>query len=472
MAAGGAEVINTHSSGTYASKAPGRYEHHHQHYRQPPPPHPAPRDAVERDFREGPAPTMATAALMNPAAPYPGHPHSYASGYPHASMGPSIGGMMSPVEPPRPSADDNEGPPQQHRQSLPSISNILSSARSDYPPPTALTTNLPSGGPGAPASAAPASSLPSPYSATPRSYPDTPIEKGPSPRPLQQPTTAAPPPPPPPPPTYPPNQQSLPAFSGSPGSRQFGGGRPGPPPIVGPFSAPHPSSPTKLDTLHPESDKPPEPHHLNGGYPLPTPPVMPYQTAGPSPPGQLPPGQMPLLGPGYPVSPRHAGPPGHGHGPPGPPGHPVPPVPPLHSPYESQQTPRPEDDNGHGRVRYDTTMNRHFEAWGYQESLTRVSLPVLGSDGVGVLLFCTDFFFFNLTGGIGRENHLQLCGGLRVNCPGTAHCTTDSGAAANGKRDCDHAEEYRLRQTLAGNRPGIGAAERPERDARKAEGPL
>lgn len=98
-----------------------------------------------------------------------------------------------------------------------------------------------------------------------------------------------------------------------------------------------------------ELTKPPEPMHPSVGHANPPPP--PHSSYPPQP-SHLPPGQYPLSHSG--LSPRHAGP-----------------------PYPSYDQPRPpvpsEEEYAMQRNRYDnSTLNRHFEAWGYQDFLNKV----------------------------------------------------------------------------------------------------
>lgn len=107
---------------------------------------------------------------------------------------------------------------------------------------------------------------------------------------------------------------------------------------------------------------PPGPPSSAYGYPEqrdPTKPPEAVPNAGhtnPPPPPQIPypAGQYPL--PPAPISPHHLGPP-------------LPPYdqsrPPLHA----------DEDYGMHRTRYDSTLNRHFESWGYQDCLNKVCPP-------------------------------------------------------------------------------------------------
>lgn len=261
---------------------------------------------------------MATATLLTPSTHYPPQP-SFSSGYSHSTSSASISNMISAE--PRKTLDDNEHP---NRQLLPSISEVISGTNpGPYPsaPPSATQ---------------PVSSLPSPFASGPRAYTES--EKHSSPQPMH------------PASSYATRQDALPAFSNSP--RIPFSNRPPLPPV----SDRHPSPPSKLDgpPLHHihEQQKPPEVHHLlNGVYAH---PPLPAQV--PYPQGQLPPGQVPL--PAYPISPRHAMQP---HAP---------------GPYDPRSAPHPthqEEADYAARARYDATVNRHYENWSYQDSLSRVS---------------------------------------------------------------------------------------------------
>jgi len=119
---------------------------------------------------------MATATLLNPSNTY--HHHSpFTSGYSqHATAGRSpsmsVPGMITPAESRR-TSDEPENA--SHRQSLPSIKDVISGTKPpSFPPPP--SSSLTSGPPGLP-SPFPPSAIP------PRSYPDGPQDRS-SPRPL------------------------------------------------------------------------------------------------------------------------------------------------------------------------------------------------------------------------------------------------------------------------------------------------
>ncbi|TQN63834.1 GATA zinc finger domain-containing protein 10 [Colletotrichum shisoi] len=262
---------------------------------------------------------MATAALISPSSTHYGHPSSFSSGYHHATPGPSIAGMISPIEPRRPS-DESETP---HRQSLPSLSEVISGAKpGPYPPSQASSMSG-------------SQSFPSPFApGPPRSYAESSTDKN-SPRP------------PHPASTYAPRQEALPAMSDPPRPPPFGGRPPAPLSI---FSATQPSPPHKSEHMRdidPRAAEPANPYAQHQPPP-PPPPIYPH-------PSQLPPGQVPL--PAYPVSPRHGGPPSP-------------------SPFEAQ---RPaahaeEAEYSPGRPQYDRTLvTRHLDAWGYQDCLSRMA---------------------------------------------------------------------------------------------------
>ncbi|WYZ41743.1 hypothetical protein EsH8_V_000638 [Colletotrichum jinshuiense] len=279
--------------------------------------HPPPRDPLERHYRDAPA--MATAALISPSTTPYGHPSSFSSGYQHAAQGPSIAGMISPIEPRRPS-DESETP---HRQSLPSLSEVISGAKpSPYPP------SQPSSMPGTQSFSS------SPFAhGPPRSYAESSTEKN-SPRPLH------------PASTYAPRQEVLPAISDPQRPPPYASR---PPPPLSSFSGAQASPTHKPEHMRESDTRATEPVGPYAQHPAP-PPATIYNHPHPS---QLPPGQVPL--PAYPVSPRHGG------------------GPPLSSPFDAQR-PAPQAEHaeyGPARGQYDRTLNRHLDAWGYQDCLSR-----------------------------------------------------------------------------------------------------
>ncbi|KAJ0158201.1 GATA zinc finger domain-containing protein 10 [Colletotrichum tanaceti] len=261
---------------------------------------------------------MATATLISPSSTHYGHPPSFSSGYHNASSGPSIAGMISPIEPRRPS-DESETP---HRQSLPSLSEVISGAK-PCPYPPSQTSSM-SG----------SHSFPSPFApGPPRSYAESSTDKN-SPRP------------PHPASTYAPRHEALPAMSDPPRLPSFAGRPPAP---LSSFPATQPSPPHKSEHMRDIDPRAAEP---TGPYaqhqpPPPPPPIYPH-------PSQLPPGQVPL--PAYPVSPRHGGPP-------------------MSSPFEAQgpAAHAEEAEYGSGRSFDRTLVTRHLDAWGYQDCLTRMA---------------------------------------------------------------------------------------------------
>lgn len=270
---------------------------------------------------------MATATLMSASAPYHPHPHHSYSSYPHSAPGPapatSIPGMISPVEARR-TSDDPDTP---HRQSLPSISEVISGAKPGTYPPLPQTS-LP-----------PTQSLPSPFaSSTPtRGFGDAGMEKNPSPRTLH-PTSSG----------FSRPETSLPAFSDP--ARPSLQNRPAPP-LLNTFPGQQPPPPVKMETAEAEQRHGDGPQ-MGPGYHHPPPSQPPSGLYSQT--GRLPPGQLPL---GYPVSPRHNGPS-------------------LPSPFESQRPPVYGDDGGFGHDRSNEhkwgVENRNFESWSYADYMSLV----------------------------------------------------------------------------------------------------
>ncbi|KAK1754675.1 hypothetical protein QBC47DRAFT_223602 [Echria macrotheca] len=275
-----------------------------------------PRERIDTSYRE--VPPMATAALVSPGGPYHHSPHSSFSSSYHSGPPTSIPGMISPVDSRR-ASDDSEGP---HRQSLPSISEVISGTKAtSYPPP-------------APAPPPHSQGLPSPFAASgPRPFGDFSSDKNPSPRTLL-------------PSSGYPRPDTLPAFSDP--SRPALSNRPAPPPL-NTFPGRHPSPPVKMEQ-HEAEQRHAEQQPYSAGHQ--------HQSSNPpnmyTPPAR-PPGQLPL--PQYPVSPRNNGPA-------------------LPSPYEAPRPPMYADerDQSHNRDgEYRSTLDKAFESWGYTEVLNTVA---------------------------------------------------------------------------------------------------
>lgn len=233
-------------------------------------------------------------------------------------------GIISPADSRR-TSDESEPV----RQSLPSISEVISgtkpAASSAYPPniPTSM-----SGG----------HNLPSPFATSAPSRPFADISSQDrqhnSPR---MPHGTAP---------YPPREH-LPPFPDP--SRGPLTTRPPPPPPVNTYNGIHPSTPMKLESHGVERQRE-EHHHMNGSYPQP--PRESSQLPYPQP-GHLPPGQVPL--PAHPMSPRYVGPS-------------------LPSPFDGSRSSAHEDEFRRSGNKYEQTVNRYHEAWGYAESLAKVCI--------------------------------------------------------------------------------------------------
>lgn len=269
---------------------------------------------------------MAAASVLPPSAHYQPQ-SSYPSNYSHPSSSASVANMITPE--PRRASDDSES---STRQSLPSISEVISGTRpGQYPQPA--HPNLQS-----------SSGLPSPFTpASARQYSES--DKHPSPPHHHS-------------ASFPPRQDTLPAFSGSP--RPPFNGRPGLPPVTD--RRPTPPTKSEMPPHHmQEPPKPTDPRQMNGAYsqPPPMPTSAPYQ------PGQLPPGQMPL--PPYQVSPRHASP---------------------HIPGQFDSRPSHHEEAEYAaRARYEAPLARPpFESFSYTEALTRVSLLRCTSNHLDTLI--------------------------------------------------------------------------------------
>lgn len=285
-----------------------------------------PRERIETSYRDGPA--MATAPLVSPNTPYQHqHHNSFSSSYPYSAPTTGMPGMISPVEPRRPSEGSEQG--HSHRQSLPSISEVFSERKSlGYapPPPSASMHQAPG--------------LPSPFTSAPPPRPFSDMastDKNPSPRALHPTSTF-------------PRPETLPAFS-DPGRHGLAS-RPVPPPL-NTFPGQQPSPPVKIEQLEAEQ-RHAEAQSLNTSHRPPPPPHLPGLYAET---GRLPPGQLPLsASSAYPISPRHSGPP-------------------LPSPYDAQRPPAygEEADYAHHRPSdYKANFDKHFQANGYQDALQAV----------------------------------------------------------------------------------------------------
>lgn len=272
---------------------------------------------------------MATAAILNPAPHYQPQYPSYSS-YSHQPSGPNMPAIISPVEPRRHAADEHEPP----RQSLPSIQEVIGAKA---PPAPAFPPSISTAVSGAP-------SLPSPFatSTNSRPYPDlsSPPDRHASPRSLHHPAS------------YPPRSEAMPPFHDP--NRPSLSARPAPPPVNTYHPAARPSPPPlKMESRAPERHA--EGHRVNG-YPhsaVSESTSLPY----PQQPVQLPPGQLPLSA-HTPMSPRYSSGPS------------------LPSPFERSVNSTMHDDADYrrrgGDGKYEQALNRHFEAWQYQESLAKV----------------------------------------------------------------------------------------------------
>ena len=170
---------------------------------------------------------MATATVVQPSSAYPASA-SYSSNYP-----PSGSSMITSADSRR-SADDGDS---SKRQSLPSISEVISNTKSSSYTPTAQTNPQPS------------NSFPSPFSGPPRTYGEA--EKHSSTQSMRQTTSFAP------------SREPLSSFADSP--RNSYNSRP-----ALPSPADRRASPSTKPELPPHHypHEPPQDHRpLNGGYP-------------------------------------------------------------------------------------------------------------------------------------------------------------------------------------------------------------
>ncbi len=339
---------------------------------------------------------MATATVLAPSAHYPTQT-SYSSGYPqHPPPAAANSSNMMTTEPRR-SSDDNEST---GRQSLPSISEVISGARpGQYPPAHAGLQS----GPG----------LPSPFTQANHQYPEA--DKRSSPQPVH------------PASGFPQRPEPLPALTDSPR-----------PPFTGRHSLPpvsdrRPTPPAKSEIAHQHAAKPSDSHPQNGAYAHPPPPPPPaptsHPTSHPYQPGQLPPGQVPL--PNYPISPRHGVPIAPGH-------------------YDPRGQPvHPDDADFANRARYDPSLSRHFETWNYQDSLSRVRAVTFTVYGLAAYLRATDWVLL--------PHHLQFRRSIYPNRTGATWVATHPPTIADGSRSLGDACKCRLDQALSRTGQGRGA---------------
>lgn len=264
---------------------------------------------------------MATAVIIKSTTTYSPSSQALNTHYPHINHTPTIAEMIPPTEARRHS-DPSEVLP--HRQSLPSISEVISSTTSTssgFPPTSVSATQS-------------LSPFPPSFATQPRPYGESQAARDKvSSRSTHTPSYGRP--------------EPLVPFVESPRNTTFN--PPSGPPNPAPFG-PHPSTTIKQDQSRFDSDKTSSDQHPNGSYSQPV-PLAPYSVVG-----QLSNAHS-SLSLAYPMSPRHI-------------------IPPLPPPFESQRALRAEEtEPPHTRPRYDLTLNRHIEAWSYQECLSRVSHP-------------------------------------------------------------------------------------------------
>ncbi|KAH7120185.1 hypothetical protein B0J13DRAFT_649664 [Dactylonectria estremocensis] len=261
---------------------------------------------------------MAMAMLITPSSRHPPQP-SFSSDYHHSSSGASISNMISSVQPQKPANGLNSS----NRQPLPSISELIQNTKPSPSPPTS------------PSNTQPGSNLSSSFAAVPRSF--LKAEKHSLPQ-LLRPASS-----------FPPQQDALTFFTGS--RRPPFTSRLLLPPISDRQAGPSAKPNISPQQHHPQQQRPPRPHHpLNGVHAHRHPPPPPARVAYK--PGQQPPGQMRL--PASPISPKHAV------------------LPHASKPYNPWAPPHTEKGVYAPRARYDTTVNRHFEIWSYQEYLSQI----------------------------------------------------------------------------------------------------
>ncbi|TRX92042.1 hypothetical protein FHL15_007139 [Xylaria flabelliformis] len=246
-------------------------------------------EARNRHFHE--PPTMAAAALLNPATGYHAHSQTFSSPYHQPGPPPVATTMMPPGDSKRLSNEVENVP----RQSLPSLAEVFPAGKPSHHAPTTPTT------------LATSQNLPPPFVSVgppPQQRP----EPGPEPRPL---------------PTHEEKYFRYPSRHDS-GPSQGAG-----------------SQSSFSFSEHNDMSKAPDPAPSSNHMSSQPPPSIPY-----------PPGQLPLSAAS--AAPRHHGP---------------------FPPYDSHRPPPPRADEEYGmqRTRYDTTLNRHFEAWGYTDCLGKIA---------------------------------------------------------------------------------------------------
>ncbi|KAG6238384.1 hypothetical protein E4U24_007153 [Claviceps purpurea] len=361
-------------SATIAEQHPRQQAHLHQPQRTltPPAAYQSQSGHLERRYREQPS-SMAAAAVLPPASHYPPHsphsPHSplhpsfhhYPAGAPTSApsalapaLAPAAAATVSSTstmissEHRRPLPDDKE---QSGRQSLPSISEVISGTRPGQYHHSHSQSSMPHG-----------TGLPSPFPSAARHFADA--EKH-SPQSLHTPSS------------FSSRQDTLPPFSESP--RPPFNGRHSLPPVTDRRSTPPSKSDLPLHQMRLNEPQPTsDPHAPNGAYGHGPPPHS--HTSHPYPSGHHPAGH-PISLPVYPISPRHPGPP------------PPPPPPPGH--YDPRGTPIRHDEADYAnRARYDHGVGRGFEAWAYQDSLSRIASSTR-----------TIFNFAEAYGRIAQEQH-------------------------------------------------------------------
>lgn len=302
--------------------------------------------------------------------------------------------------------DDSE---RSNRQSLPSISELVSGAKSSFYPPTPCSSLQPD------------NSLSSLLTSTPRPKPE--IEKPSS---LQTAHSAL---------LFSPQQDALPAtdsprvpFSGLSSPPPASGRRPGPSPE---FPPPH------HDPGPPKPPEPPRPFNEVYAHPLPAPQALVHYQ-----PDQLPPGQMPLLA--YPISPRHAIP--------------------THAPklYDPGPVPHSEEEDSSARARKDETVKRYFDSSMYEDLLSRVSFAFFKLRTWALLI---EYLAWKLV-----PNDSQFCRGLQQNRARTARSTWYSKKTTDGTRGQQHAWKHRTHEALVGEGQGSGGDVDPESEGWRENG--